>query len=94
MTELFSGAWTKPETQHRSPNVIKMIEIFNRVANQVAACIVSELDFKRRVKILSKFIQIGWVNLLGVFLSNQSIFVGFERITKFPSSSSSGFWNQ
>lgn len=58
MTELFGGAWAHAKTQHQSPNVLKMIEIFNLAGNQVATSIILEKNFKNRVKLLTKYIVI------------------------------------
>src|SRR5690606_32119598 len=59
MTELFNQSWTKKELQHRSPNVLKMISEFNKLASWVATCVVSEPTVKKRSHVLEALIKIG-----------------------------------
>lgn len=42
----------------RSPNVVRMIQRFNEVSSWVKTTILTEINLKRRIKILSKFIDI------------------------------------
>jgi hypothetical protein len=58
VVEFFKQSWAKPKTQHLSPNVIKMIEIFNQVTHWVAAAIVSEPTAKARATIVTALIKI------------------------------------
>jgi len=58
MTELFNQSWTKQALQHRSPNVLKMIAEFNRLAGWVGTCILSQKTLKTRVHVFEALIKI------------------------------------
>ena len=94
MTELFGGAWAHAKTQHQSPNVLKMIEIFNLAGNQVATSIILEKNFKNRVKLLTKYIVIAQVIicllLFNVLTSDSEI----KRNSKLSFISCRHLWDQ
>lgn len=51
-------AWRSKQTAENSPNIVKMIEHFNRVAMWAATCVVNTSRLKQRVKVLTKLISI------------------------------------
>jgi len=56
--ELFKQSWSKPKTQHLSPNVIQMINLFNEVSGWVAAAIVQEPTLKSRTSVMTSLLKI------------------------------------
>lgn len=56
--ELMSQAWNKPAATQQSPNVLKMIDRFNKVSGWVQRTIVSEMQLKQRKSLISAFIAI------------------------------------
>jgi glycine hydroxymethyltransferase/Rap guanine nucleotide exchange factor 1 len=60
-SELFNQAWLSPKLQHKSPNVLKLIDRFNWVSNWVASSIVSESKIKNRAKVFAMHIKLAQV---------------------------------
>jgi hypothetical protein len=59
ITEFHNLAWSKPTLANiQSPNILKMITIFNNVGGWVAATIVSEPLVAPRAKLVSRFIKL------------------------------------
>lgn len=56
--ELIGLAWTKKDKKTRAPNVLAMIDQFNIISSFVSASICAEEKDKKRVKMISK-----WVNV-------------------------------
>lgn len=70
-SELIGLGWTKKNKEEVSPNgpldcifflgsfaVLEMTRWFNMVSNWVASCICTEENFKRRVKLIARFVEI------------------------------------
>jgi len=59
--EVLHMNWTKDATKHeRAPNVLKMIEQFNRVGQWVISSIITTHDKPKRVKLLQHMIKIAY----------------------------------
>lgn len=56
--ELMGGAWNKPKLRHRSPNVLLMVNRFNRTANWIASEVLLETNLRNRAKLLGKVIKL------------------------------------
>ncbi|EFA77724.1 Ras guanine nucleotide exchange factor [Heterostelium album PN500] len=56
--ELFDKAWTRPELQHRTPNVMTMIDRFNSISSFVSTAILNEFEQSKRVKLMVKMIKL------------------------------------
>eukprot|EP01099_Mayorella_cantabrigiensis_P002786 TRINITY_DN2238_c0_g1_i1.p1 TRINITY_DN2238_c0_g1~~TRINITY_DN2238_c0_g1_i1.p1 ORF type:complete len:767 (-),score=215.63 TRINITY_DN2238_c0_g1_i1:41-2341(-) len=56
--ELLHQAWSKKDKETRSPNVLSMIRMFNKISNWVCSEIVGTSDLPSRATKLGKFIQI------------------------------------
>jgi hypothetical protein len=56
--ELMNQSWNKSAAAQQSPNVLKMIDRFNRVSGWVQRSIVSEMQPKQRKTIITAFISI------------------------------------
>eukprot|EP01119_Soliformovum_irregulare_P018470 TRINITY_DN5675_c0_g1_i1.p1 TRINITY_DN5675_c0_g1~~TRINITY_DN5675_c0_g1_i1.p1 ORF type:complete len:967 (-),score=244.39 TRINITY_DN5675_c0_g1_i1:62-2962(-) len=55
--ELSHQSWNKENAKEVAPNVVKMIERFNKVSYWVASEIVTERNIKKRVTLIKRFIQ-------------------------------------
>ncbi|PRP76540.1 hypothetical protein PROFUN_15082 [Planoprotostelium fungivorum] len=67
-TEFLKLCWAHPRTQHLSPGIIAMINLFNDVSAWVASCIVGEVKLKNRSDMLVNLIKIaGQLKKLGCF---------------------------
>ncbi|PRP81579.1 hypothetical protein PROFUN_01086 [Planoprotostelium fungivorum] len=56
--ECLGLAWTKKDKLKRSPNLLAMIQGFNNVSRWVTYTLVTELNLKKRTKILSFFLSV------------------------------------
>ena len=66
--ELFNQAWTKEDKKVTSPNVLWMINNFNRLSGWVTSEIVSCTgSTKKRAQILKHFISIGYVSYIIIY---------------------------
>lgn len=60
VVELIRNAWCKTEQAHETaPNVLKIIDRFNKMCYWVATKIVSTANLKKRVAVVTRFIQLG-----------------------------------
>jgi len=57
-TDVIGGAWKKKDKAETSPNILKMIDWFNKVTSWVETEIVSVASVRDRTVVLSRFIQI------------------------------------
>ncbi|KAJ3441697.1 guanine nucleotide exchange factor [Anaeramoeba flamelloides] len=57
--ELFDKAWCSNNREKLSPNVVKLIDKFNRVADLVSTEILMAETFKKRAKLIERVIQVG-----------------------------------
>jgi len=60
-SEYFKQSWSKPKTQHLSPNIMEMTKIFNRVSNWVATCIIMEQQVRDRAFMVTYMIKLAQV---------------------------------
>jgi RasGEF domain len=51
--------WQKKGKEENAPNMLRLIDRFNEVSRWVATMIVKSMDVKRRVQLMSLFIQTG-----------------------------------
>eukprot|EP01119_Soliformovum_irregulare_P002919 TRINITY_DN1317_c0_g1_i1.p1 TRINITY_DN1317_c0_g1~~TRINITY_DN1317_c0_g1_i1.p1 ORF type:complete len:513 (-),score=136.76 TRINITY_DN1317_c0_g1_i1:515-2053(-) len=58
--ELHSQSWSKEEKSRSSPNVVALVEHFNRTANLFAYEILSQHTLKKRIDTLKQIISVGW----------------------------------
>jgi len=56
--EFLKQSWSKPKTQHLSPNVMEMINFFNKIGNWIASVIISEPLVRDRAQLVLYFIKI------------------------------------
>eukprot|EP01114_Cavostelium_apophysatum_P003195 TRINITY_DN1296_c0_g1_i3.p1 TRINITY_DN1296_c0_g1~~TRINITY_DN1296_c0_g1_i3.p1 ORF type:complete len:979 (+),score=384.94 TRINITY_DN1296_c0_g1_i3:893-3829(+) len=56
--EFFGQAWTKKDKETNSPNILAMIQRFNKVSGWVTTEIVKAENLKMRIQVLTKFIEI------------------------------------
>ena len=56
--ECIGLAWSKKDAKERSPNILQMINRFNKVSDWVVTAIVTADNPKQRTEILSKFIEV------------------------------------
>lgn len=56
--ELLNCSWSKPKLKHRSKNVIKSIDFFNRLSNWLATQITHEESFRERKAKLAKLMNL------------------------------------
>eukprot|EP01114_Cavostelium_apophysatum_P014401 TRINITY_DN3730_c0_g1_i1.p1 TRINITY_DN3730_c0_g1~~TRINITY_DN3730_c0_g1_i1.p1 ORF type:complete len:644 (-),score=209.08 TRINITY_DN3730_c0_g1_i1:151-2082(-) len=56
--ECLGQNWTKKERQHKAPNIVQMIQRFNKVSMWVTSTLVQLDNFKARVDALTRFIEI------------------------------------
>jgi len=56
--EFLNQSWTKKDKELRSPNLLKMIRLFNKISNWVYSEIVQTEHFMTRVNRIGKFLQI------------------------------------
>eukprot|EP01094_Clydonella_sp_ATCC50884_P023673 TRINITY_DN5739_c0_g1_i2.p1 TRINITY_DN5739_c0_g1~~TRINITY_DN5739_c0_g1_i2.p1 ORF type:complete len:981 (-),score=236.14 TRINITY_DN5739_c0_g1_i2:206-2971(-) len=73
--ELLNQCWSKPETEHQAPHVIRLIERFNLVSMWVVFLIVTPMRAKERVKRWAMLIKIAWC--LWKPLNNFSMLMAF-----------------
>ena len=59
--ELYSQEWSKEDKKNTSPNVVTMINNFNKYSNWFLSEVVSSQNVKKRAKILKHIIDIGYV---------------------------------
>lgn len=64
MKEYLKQAWNNPKLQHLSPNVLAMVNRFNRTSGWVSSMIVKVELLRNRVRMLSKIINIARVSLV------------------------------
>eukprot|EP01130_Rhizamoeba_saxonica_P016727 TRINITY_DN7785_c0_g1_i1.p1 TRINITY_DN7785_c0_g1~~TRINITY_DN7785_c0_g1_i1.p1 ORF type:complete len:1010 (+),score=231.89 TRINITY_DN7785_c0_g1_i1:2-3031(+) len=57
-SEFLDQSWSRPALKHRAPNILKATERFNNIALWVANVILTENNFKKRVKIFSTLLSI------------------------------------
>eukprot|EP01088_Endostelium_zonatum_P011047 TRINITY_DN2483_c0_g1_i2.p1 TRINITY_DN2483_c0_g1~~TRINITY_DN2483_c0_g1_i2.p1 ORF type:complete len:697 (+),score=175.79 TRINITY_DN2483_c0_g1_i2:205-2295(+) len=58
VTELLDQAWNKPDLLHQSPNVLKMIDQFNKTSRWIASMILDPAKPKERVKRFERIINV------------------------------------
>ena len=58
VTELLDQAWNKPDLIHQSPNVLKMIDQFNKTSRWIAGLILEPTKPKERAKRLEKIVNV------------------------------------
>jgi hypothetical protein len=51
-------AWSKEDKENMSPNLVALIDSFNKTSNWIAAEILSTGNPKMRVKVLERFIEV------------------------------------
>eukprot|EP00027_Filamoeba_sp_ATCC50430_P001073 CAMPEP_0168556048 /NCGR_PEP_ID=MMETSP0413-20121227/8670_1 /TAXON_ID=136452 /ORGANISM="Filamoeba nolandi, Strain NC-AS-23-1" /LENGTH=681 /DNA_ID=CAMNT_0008586959 /DNA_START=162 /DNA_END=2207 /DNA_ORIENTATION=+ len=57
--ELYNQSWSKGENKKiNSPNVVALIEHFNRISNWVASVIVFTRDIRKRIQLVKYFLQV------------------------------------
>jgi len=56
--ECLGQAWSKKDKAERAPNIIAMIEQFNKVTTWVQLTIVSEVDLHKRAAVFKRFVKI------------------------------------
>eukprot|EP01133_Synstelium_polycarpum_P008966 gene8966-10516_t len=56
--EFLNQAWNKPKLQYKAPNLLKMIDRFNKVSIAVSTAILSQPKLKARVKLIGRLIKI------------------------------------
>ncbi|KAF2076004.1 hypothetical protein CYY_002711 [Polysphondylium violaceum] len=56
--EFLNQAWGKPKLQYKAPNLLKMIERFNKISTSVSTAILAQPKLKTRVKLICRFIKI------------------------------------
>jgi len=79
-SEFLNKAWQEPSLQYRSPRVLKMIRQFNTLSMWVAGVILRCENLKKRVKTMTKFIDVAWELLkLNNFHSMMSIAAGVNH---------------
>ncbi|XP_031563120.1 uncharacterized protein LOC116298721 [Actinia tenebrosa] len=77
--ELESCGWMTKDKYVRSPNVMEIVEFFNRIALLVATEILSEETPQARARVISKVIQIAdKCRLLGNFNSLKALMAGLQ----------------
>ena len=57
-TELLKKAWSFPDKETQSPNIVRLITSFNKTAQWVASEILTTSNPKMRVKVLERFIEV------------------------------------
>merc|ERR1712054_514786 len=57
-TELFGQPWAKSSLHHLCPNVLNMIDKFNRISRWIPTTVLREQNPKNRVKMLNKHVLI------------------------------------
>jgi len=82
--ECLGMAWTKPDKEERSPNLMAMIKRFNSLSKYIAFLLVNEANLKRRVQFLSYIIDLlGYLYELNNFNSIFSIIAGLGNSAVF-----------
>jgi len=56
--ECLGQAWNTEEKEQRAPNILAMIDRFNRVSNWVSTEVLKQSVLKKRIKMICKFIEI------------------------------------
>jgi hypothetical protein len=62
--ELLNQAWNKEKKEEKSPNVLRMINMFNLLSSWVASTIIDPVRVKQRAHRLEKLIKIAEVSFL------------------------------
>jgi len=57
-SEFLNLSWSKANTKHRSPGILRMIDRSTRLSQWVATCILKEERIRKRAKLLGEFIKI------------------------------------
>eukprot|EP01121_Diplochlamys_sp_Union-15-3_P008010 TRINITY_DN2091_c0_g1_i5.p1 TRINITY_DN2091_c0_g1~~TRINITY_DN2091_c0_g1_i5.p1 ORF type:complete len:655 (+),score=137.61 TRINITY_DN2091_c0_g1_i5:266-2230(+) len=57
-SECLKQSWNKPGKEEKAPNILAMIKQFNDVSNWVATQVLKEDKLKKRVKVITHFVQI------------------------------------
>eukprot|EP01119_Soliformovum_irregulare_P015944 TRINITY_DN4565_c0_g2_i1.p1 TRINITY_DN4565_c0_g2~~TRINITY_DN4565_c0_g2_i1.p1 ORF type:complete len:499 (+),score=161.19 TRINITY_DN4565_c0_g2_i1:1935-3431(+) len=58
--ELHAQSWSKENKAVTSPNVVALVDHFNRIANLFTYEIVSQFNLKKRIQVVKHVISIGW----------------------------------
>ncbi|EGG14350.1 Ras guanine nucleotide exchange factor [Cavenderia fasciculata] len=58
IVEFLNQAWNKPKLQYKAPNLLKMIDRFNKVSMAVSTAILHQNKLKPRIKLICRFIKI------------------------------------
>jgi len=78
--EFVAFSWSKQNKEQTSPHLSKMIARFNRFAKWVSFSIVNEEKLTDRVKVFSKFIEIGeWCHKLHNYNTLMAIIAGLTH---------------
>ncbi|XP_028415859.1 ras-specific guanine nucleotide-releasing factor RalGPS1-like [Dendronephthya gigantea] len=78
-SELSVCGWMTKKKYQVSPNVMAMVEFFNRIALLVASQILCEDDVKRRVRVISKVIKVAnKLRAMGNFNSLKAVLGGLQ----------------
>ena len=69
-TELEDTAWTKKDKNIRSPNIMAMIEFFERIASLVATEILHQETPKDRAEVMCHFIAVSGLHPLFFYFTH------------------------
>lgn len=60
-SEFYHCGWSKKDCEARSPNLVRLIERFNKISQWIQTSIVRVRDLKKRAAVLARFIHIAQV---------------------------------
>ena len=61
--EFYHCAWSKKNCEQNAPNLVRLIERFNKVSQWIQTSIVRVRDLKKRTAVLARFIHIAQVRV-------------------------------
>lgn len=84
-TEFFNLSWKaeNPNRKVESPNIVQLVDRFNKVSYWVATEIVMSTQIKDRVNVLKKFISVAEV-CISLLIINLIFFFSLIKVTKRP----------
>jgi len=77
--ELIKKAWSHVDKETQSPNLVKLIETFNKTANWIVLEILTTGNPKLRVKVLERFIEV--LKALKTMQNFHGVFVLYSALT-------------
>ncbi|ETO26554.1 Ras guanine nucleotide exchange factor [Reticulomyxa filosa] len=72
--ECLGQAWKKKDRDKRAPNVMAMIEQFNKVSKWIQVLILTASSLRERTKVLKKCVEVAGVCLFGTFQNSDPFF--------------------